>query len=222
MPTSPSPSIYDHLCWHWLWVRGCLSTRRFMIIPWQSGLQFVSQIFWGSLWCCHSTFRDQLIDGTLLDVSFPSVSMMRVDLETQSHHAWTKNGHLVAQRLFSFGLFLNLSSPCTRRYWWHSLSTELRNLPIMPRQHTRYTTFISIHPFSATTKILFVHTLIWNYHGAEYMLNKLHIEESQIPNMCQDLYKEHGTTMAGLKVCASTDTSRFTSTGLDPSFTYAL
>ncbi|OEL17527.1 hypothetical protein BAE44_0021452, partial [Dichanthelium oligosanthes] len=34
----------------------------------------------------------------------------------------------------------------------------------------------------------------------EYMLNKLHIEESQIPKMCLDLYKEHGTTMAGLKV----------------------
>ncbi|CAN6206211.1 unnamed protein product [Urochloa humidicola] len=33
----------------------------------------------------------------------------------------------------------------------------------------------------------------------EYMLNKLHIEESQVPKMCYDLYKEHGTTMAGLK-----------------------
>ncbi|PUZ73093.1 hypothetical protein GQ55_2G447000 [Panicum hallii var. hallii] len=33
-----------------------------------------------------------------------------------------------------------------------------------------------------------------------YMLNKLHIEESQVPKMCLDLYKEHGTTMAGLKV----------------------
>jgi len=32
------------------------------------------------------------------------------------------------------------------------------------------------------------------------MLNKLHIEESQVPKMCVDLYKEHGTTMAGLKV----------------------
>ncbi|CAL5085817.1 unnamed protein product [Urochloa decumbens] len=34
----------------------------------------------------------------------------------------------------------------------------------------------------------------------EYMLKKLHIEESQVPKMCLDLYKEHGTTMAGLKV----------------------
>ncbi|CAN6226243.1 unnamed protein product [Urochloa humidicola] len=34
----------------------------------------------------------------------------------------------------------------------------------------------------------------------EYMLNKLHIEECQVPKMCLDLYKEHGTTMAGLKV----------------------
>ncbi|RCV14166.1 hypothetical protein SETIT_2G403700v2 [Setaria italica] len=33
----------------------------------------------------------------------------------------------------------------------------------------------------------------------EYMLNKLYVEESQIPKMCHDLYKEHGTTMAGLK-----------------------
>ncbi|KAL6841923.1 hypothetical protein ACP4OV_028435 [Aristida adscensionis] len=34
----------------------------------------------------------------------------------------------------------------------------------------------------------------------DYMLNKLQIEESQVPKMCLDLYKEHGTTMAGLKV----------------------
>ncbi|KAF8679181.1 hypothetical protein HU200_045947 [Digitaria exilis] len=34
----------------------------------------------------------------------------------------------------------------------------------------------------------------------DYMLHKLQIEESQVPKMCLDLYKEHGTTMAGLKV----------------------
>lgn len=34
----------------------------------------------------------------------------------------------------------------------------------------------------------------------EYMLNKLRIEESQVPRMCLDLYREYGTTMAGLKV----------------------
>lgn len=34
----------------------------------------------------------------------------------------------------------------------------------------------------------------------EYMLNKLRIEESQVPKMCLDLYREYGTTMAGLKV----------------------
>ncbi|KAL6841926.1 hypothetical protein ACP4OV_028438 [Aristida adscensionis] len=33
----------------------------------------------------------------------------------------------------------------------------------------------------------------------DYMLNKLKIEESQVPKMCLDLYKEYGTTMAGLK-----------------------
>lgn len=32
------------------------------------------------------------------------------------------------------------------------------------------------------------------------MLNKLRIEESQVPRMCLDLYREYGTTMAGLKV----------------------
>ena len=47
---------------------------------------------------------------------------------------------------------------------------------------------------------MLINTLIWNYHNADYMLNKLHIEESQVPKMCLDLYKEHGTTMAGLKV----------------------
>uniref|UniRef100_A0A0A9DQG3 Uncharacterized protein n=1 Tax=Arundo donax TaxID=35708 RepID=A0A0A9DQG3_ARUDO len=34
----------------------------------------------------------------------------------------------------------------------------------------------------------------------DYMLNKLQIEESQVPKMCLDLYKEYGTTMAGLKL----------------------
>uniref|UniRef100_A0A0E0AN58 Uncharacterized protein n=1 Tax=Oryza glumipatula TaxID=40148 RepID=A0A0E0AN58_9ORYZ len=34
----------------------------------------------------------------------------------------------------------------------------------------------------------------------DYMLNKLQIEESLVPKMCLDLYREYGTTMAGLKV----------------------
>lgn len=34
----------------------------------------------------------------------------------------------------------------------------------------------------------------------EFMLNQLGIEESEVPKMCLDLYKEYGTTMAGLKV----------------------
>ncbi|KAK7344321.1 hypothetical protein VNO77_13790 [Canavalia gladiata] len=33
----------------------------------------------------------------------------------------------------------------------------------------------------------------------EYMLERLHIEESEVPQMCLDLYREYGTTMAGLK-----------------------
>ncbi|KAJ9544022.1 hypothetical protein OSB04_023729 [Centaurea solstitialis] len=33
----------------------------------------------------------------------------------------------------------------------------------------------------------------------EFMLTYLKIEESQVPDMCLDLYREHGTTMAGLK-----------------------
>ncbi|KAL0714999.1 hypothetical protein Bca4012_021978 [Brassica carinata] len=34
----------------------------------------------------------------------------------------------------------------------------------------------------------------------EFMLNQMGIEESEVPKMCLDLYKEYGTTMAGLKV----------------------
>lgn len=41
---------------------------------------------------------------------------------------------------------------------------------------------------------------------AEYMLTQLKIEESQVPDMCLDLYREHGTTMAGLKVNTFIDT----------------
>eukprot|EP00252_Welwitschia_mirabilis_P024303 TRINITY_DN7168_c0_g1_i1.p1 TRINITY_DN7168_c0_g1~~TRINITY_DN7168_c0_g1_i1.p1 ORF type:complete len:213 (-),score=50.47 TRINITY_DN7168_c0_g1_i1:469-1107(-) len=33
----------------------------------------------------------------------------------------------------------------------------------------------------------------------DYMLNVLGIDEKEVPTMCVDLYKSHGTTMAGLK-----------------------
>ncbi|XP_057995955.1 uncharacterized protein C24B11.05 isoform X2 [Hevea brasiliensis] len=33
----------------------------------------------------------------------------------------------------------------------------------------------------------------------EFMLHHLHIEESEVPRMCLELYREYGTTMAGLK-----------------------
>ncbi|XP_068661543.1 uncharacterized protein C24B11.05-like [Aristolochia californica] len=33
----------------------------------------------------------------------------------------------------------------------------------------------------------------------DYMLHHLQIEESEVPKMCLDLYKEYGTTMAGLR-----------------------
>lgn len=38
----------------------------------------------------------------------------------------------------------------------------------------------------------------------DYMLHHLQIEESQIPEMSLELYKEYGTTIAGLKVWTST------------------
>lgn len=34
----------------------------------------------------------------------------------------------------------------------------------------------------------------------EFMLRHLQIEESEVPKMCLELYREYGTTMAGLKV----------------------
>ncbi|ESR57886.1 hypothetical protein CICLE_v10021621mg [Citrus x clementina] len=33
----------------------------------------------------------------------------------------------------------------------------------------------------------------------EFMSQHLHIDESEVPRMCLELYREHGTTMAGLK-----------------------
>ncbi|KAI3679890.1 hypothetical protein L2E82_50870 [Cichorium intybus] len=33
----------------------------------------------------------------------------------------------------------------------------------------------------------------------EYMVNELQIEESKVPEMCAQLYKDYGTTMAGLR-----------------------
>lgn len=34
----------------------------------------------------------------------------------------------------------------------------------------------------------------------DYMLKYLHMDESEVPRMCLELYREYGTTMAGLKV----------------------
>lgn len=46
---------------------------------------------------------------------------------------------------------------------------------------------------------------------AEYMLEHLHIEENEVPKMCLDLYREYGTTMAGLKVWRFGSASFFSS-----------
>lgn len=35
---------------------------------------------------------------------------------------------------------------------------------------------------------------------ADYMAHQLAIAKGEVPKMCLDLYKEYGTTMAGLKV----------------------
>ena len=95
--------------------------------------------------------------------------------------------------------------PCIHRHGRHSLPTELRDQLSMPQEHTRQVlAFISISNFE-----------FWCYEGclfytlgvakiADYMLHKLQIEESQVPKMCLDLYKEYGTTMAGLKACLVT------------------
>lgn len=34
----------------------------------------------------------------------------------------------------------------------------------------------------------------------EYMIEKLKIEDSKVPDMCVQLYKDYGTTMSGLRV----------------------
>ena len=36
-------------------------------------------------------------------------------------------------------------------------------------------------------------------HCVEYMVNKLAIEKSKVPEMCAQLYSDYGTTMAGLR-----------------------
>lgn len=35
---------------------------------------------------------------------------------------------------------------------------------------------------------------------SDFMFQYLHIEESEVQRMCLELYREYGTTMAGLKV----------------------
>lgn len=45
--------------------------------------------------------------------------------------------------------------------------------------------------------------LLRNYIFSEYMVNKLDIEENKVPDMCAQLYRDYGTTMAGLRVLSS-------------------
>ncbi|XP_077240750.1 uncharacterized protein LOC143881525 isoform X2 [Tasmannia lanceolata] len=44
----------------------------------------------------------------------------------------------------------------------------------------------------------------------EYMLQHLQIEETEVPRMCLELYKEYGTTMAGLKIFTNADEAHVT------------
>lgn len=37
--------------------------------------------------------------------------------------------------------------------------------------------------------------------SSDYMVEKLGIDESKIADLCNLLYKNYGTTMAGLRVC---------------------
>lgn len=51
--------------------------------------------------------------------------------------------------------------------------------------------------------ILFYRIYLFSFDGftiAEYMLEKLGIQEDKVPELCVSLYKIYGTTMAGLKV----------------------
>lgn len=41
----------------------------------------------------------------------------------------------------------------------------------------------------------------------EYMITKLGIDETKVPEMCVQLYKDYGTTMAGLRVWFPCNTS---------------
>lgn len=40
----------------------------------------------------------------------------------------------------------------------------------------------------------------YEFFAVEYMLQKLGMKESEVPELCTSLYKDYGTTMAGLKV----------------------
>ncbi|KAL0446838.1 UNVERIFIED_CONTAM: hypothetical protein Slati_1811700 [Sesamum latifolium] len=39
----------------------------------------------------------------------------------------------------------------------------------------------------------------------EFMVHQLHMEESEVPRLCLELYRDHGTTMAGLKIFTNAD-----------------
>nr|XP_043621241.1 uncharacterized protein C24B11.05-like [Erigeron canadensis] len=51
----------------------------------------------------------------------------------------------------------------------------------------------TLYPFSSGLSAQCTKNII------EYMVNKLNVEESKVPDMCAQLYRDYGTTMAGLR-----------------------
>lgn len=64
---------------------------------------------------------------------------------------------------------------------------------------------LSLHIITIVVKFLleYLTYYAYSYFCSDYMIEKLGIEESKIPDLCNLLYKNYGTTMAGLRVSSS-------------------
>ncbi|KAL9295812.1 putative pyridoxal phosphatase [Arabidopsis thaliana] len=91
---------------------------------------------------------------------------------------------------------------CCCRYGRYFIPFEHRNQLSLSKQHPRKRdlTFQDACLYSIINGHITEFCIPLFSLFAEFMLNQLGIEESEVPKLCLDLYKEYGTTMAGLKV----------------------
>lgn len=111
---------------------------------------------------------------------------------------------IIAAFILHFVAELNKALFCfIYRSRWHFVSFQCWHQPILSQKYTGWVNIlIMFHGFMLYETVI-VCKQFWKtkwFWTSDYMRHHLQIEENQIAEMCVGLYKEYGTTMAGLKV----------------------